>query len=176
MFAALSAAVADADVGDAGRRAGAAGRQLRGALDWDPTDEDVVRELLEDVERELPALLLDGGARVIRIARLDLERWGHFDGRSLTFGAAGSLHVVYGPNEAGKSTTRRAVSALLFGVPARTRDTYGRPGADLRIGALLELGDRSLEVVAAQGPQEHVVGRRRRAARPGRRWRPRWAG
>ncbi|WP_027007149.1 AAA family ATPase [Conexibacter woesei] len=88
---------------------------------------------------------------MIRIARLDLERWGHFDDRTLTFGPSGSLHLVYGPNEAGKSTTRRAVSALLFGVPARTRDTYGRPGADLRIRALLELGDRSLEVTRRKG-------------------------
>ena len=40
------------------------------------------------------------------IARLDLERWGHFDGRRLTFGQAGRLHLVFGANEAGKSTTR----------------------------------------------------------------------
>ena len=88
---------------------------------------------------------------MIRIGRLDLERWGHFDGRSLAFGDAGRLHVVYGPNEAGKSTTRRAVGALLFGVPARTRDTYGRPGADLRIGALLELDGVATEVVRRKG-------------------------
>ena len=76
---------------------------------------------------------------MIRIARLDLERWGHFEGRSLRFGAPGQLHVVYGDNEAGKSTTRRAITALLFGVPERTTDTYGRKGGDLRIGAALEL-------------------------------------
>ncbi|WCB93731.1 SbcC-like subunit of palindrome specific endonuclease [Baekduia alba] len=88
---------------------------------------------------------------MIRIARLDLERWGHFDGRSLPFAPAGSLHVVFGANEAGKSTTRRAVSALLFGVPARTRDTFGRPGADLRVGALLELDGVPVEVVRRKG-------------------------
>jgi uncharacterized protein YhaN len=95
---------------------------------------------------------------VIRIARLDLERWGHFEGRSLRFGAAGALHVVYGPNEAGKSTTRRAVGALLFGVPERTADTFGRPGADLRVGALLELdGDASLEVVRRKGRKDTLL-------------------
>jgi uncharacterized protein YhaN len=88
---------------------------------------------------------------VIRIARLDLERWGHFDGRRLTFGPAGRLHVIFGANEAGKSTTRRAVSALLFGVPERTADTYGRPGADLRVGALLELDGTAVEVVRRKG-------------------------
>jgi uncharacterized protein YhaN len=96
---------------------------------------------------------------VIRISRLDLERWGHFEGRSLAFGDAGALHVVYGPNEAGKSTTRRAVGALLFGVPERTGDTYGRPGADLRIGALLELGSElgSLEVVRRKGRKDTLL-------------------
>jgi uncharacterized protein YhaN len=89
---------------------------------------------------------------VIRIARLDLERWGHFDGRRLTFGPAGRLHLVYGANEAGKSTTRRAISALLFGVPERTTDTFGRPGADLRVGALLELdGGPPVEVLRRKG-------------------------
>ncbi|HWH92625.1 MAG TPA: AAA family ATPase, partial [Baekduia sp.] len=88
---------------------------------------------------------------MIRIARLDLDRWGHFERRSLTFGPAGTLHLVFGANEAGKSTARRAVSALLFGVPARTRDTFGRPGADLRIGALLELDGVATEVARRKG-------------------------
>jgi uncharacterized protein YhaN len=94
---------------------------------------------------------------VIRIARLDLERWGHFDGRRLTFGPAGRLHLLFGANEAGKSTTRRAVSALLFGVPERTTDTFGRPGADLRIGALLELDGTAVEVVRRKGRKNTLL-------------------
>lgn len=62
VFSALSAAVSDADVADlVGELDGLAGK-LRGAIAWDPGDEAVVRELLDDVARELPALLLDGGA------------------------------------------------------------------------------------------------------------------
>jgi uncharacterized protein YhaN len=94
---------------------------------------------------------------MIRIARLDLERWGHFDGRRLTFGQAGRLHVVFGANEAGKSTTRRAISALLFGVPERTTDTFGRPGADLRVGALLELDGTAVEVVRRKGRKNTLL-------------------
>jgi uncharacterized protein YhaN len=94
---------------------------------------------------------------VIRIARLDLERWGHFDGRRLTFGPAGRLHVLFGANEAGKSTTRRAVSALLFGVPERTTDTFGRPGADLRVGALLELDGTAVEVIRRKGRKNTLL-------------------
>ncbi len=94
---------------------------------------------------------------MIRITRLDLERWGHFDGRRLTFGPAGRLHLVFGANEAGKSTTRRAVSALLFGVPERTVDTFGRPGADLRVGALLELDGTAVEVVRRKGRKNTLL-------------------
>jgi uncharacterized protein YhaN len=94
---------------------------------------------------------------MIRIARLDLERWGHFDGRRLTFGPAGRLHLVFGANEAGKSTTRRAVSALLFGVPERTVDAFGRPGADLRVGALLELDGTAVEVVRRKGRKNTLL-------------------
>ncbi|HWH92624.1 MAG TPA: DNA repair exonuclease [Baekduia sp.] len=36
--------------------------KLPATLGWDPTAPETVRELLADVERELPALLLDGGA------------------------------------------------------------------------------------------------------------------
>jgi uncharacterized protein YhaN len=94
---------------------------------------------------------------VIRIARLDLERWGHFEGRSLSFGPAGRLHLLFGANEAGKSTTRRAVAALLFGVPERTTDTFGRPGADLRVGALLELDGTPVEVLRRKGRKNTLL-------------------
>jgi hypothetical protein len=36
--------------------------KLPAGLDWDPTAPETVRDLLADIERELPALLFDGGA------------------------------------------------------------------------------------------------------------------
>lgn len=94
---------------------------------------------------------------MIRIARLDLERWGHFEGHRLTFGPAGRLHVLYGHNEAGKSTTRRAIGALLFGVPERTTDTYGRPGSDLRVGAVVEVDGVATELVRRKGRKNTLL-------------------
>ncbi|HEU4976876.1 MAG TPA: AAA family ATPase [Baekduia sp.] len=96
---------------------------------------------------------------MIRISRLDLERWGHFDDRSIGFAGPGRLHVVYGDNEAGKSTTRRAVSALLFGIPARTVDRRGRSYGDLRVGALLELDGRPTELVRRKGNKDTLLDR-----------------
>ena len=73
----------------------------------------------------------------MKFLELELQRFGHFTGRTLNFGDA-SLHVIYGSNEAGKSTTLRAVSGLLFGIPATTRDHHLHSMQELRIGARLE--------------------------------------
>lgn len=51
------------------------------------------------------------------------------------------LHIVYGLNEAGKSTALRAVQGLLFGIPERTSDSFAVPTASLRIGGALRFSD-----------------------------------
>lgn len=53
----------------------------------------------------------------------------------LSGGAPGGLHVIYGPNEAGKSTSLRAVRALLYGIPSRTPDAHTHPNAALSLEA-----------------------------------------
>jgi uncharacterized protein YhaN len=78
----------------------------------------------------------------MRFLSLELEKFGAFDRLSLAFRRGARLHVVYGPNEAGKSTALAAVGALLFGVPERTAYTYRFQAHELRIGA---------EIVAADG-------------------------
>ncbi|HET6508549.1 MAG TPA: DNA repair exonuclease [Baekduia sp.] len=60
-LASLGAAIADADVASLAEELAPLAARLPVTLDWDPADPAVVRALLEDVERELPALLLDGG-------------------------------------------------------------------------------------------------------------------
>ncbi len=89
----------------------------------------------------------------MRVRRLDLIRYGCFTERSLEFAAPGNgLHVIHGPNEAGKSTALRALSALLFGVPHQSQDVHLHAGRDLLVGAVLELQDGStLELVRRKG-------------------------
>ncbi len=79
----------------------------------------------------------------MRIAKLDLLAYGPFRGLSLDFSAPG-VHVVHGRNEAGKSTTLRAITGLLYGIDAKTQDAHVHKFADLRIGGVLEsaLGER----------------------------------
>ena len=69
----------------------------------------------------------------------------------LAAGAQG-LHIVYGPNEAGKSSALRALRHLLYGIPERSPDAFLHPFAKMRIGAVLKsaAGD-VLEVVRRKG-------------------------
>lgn len=72
----------------------------------------------------------------MRIDRIDLIRYGHFSQRAIDIPPRQpDFFVIYGDNEAGKSTLLRAISALLFGVPPRTPDVHSCKGPELRIGA-----------------------------------------
>jgi uncharacterized protein YhaN len=84
----------------------------------------------------------------VRLVRLELKAFGPFTGASLDFsaGAPGGLHVVFGPNEAGKSTALRAVRDLLYGFEHRTPDAHLHRSEDLRIGGLLEGASGTLYV------------------------------
>jgi uncharacterized protein YhaN len=77
----------------------------------------------------------------MRILRLHLERYGPFAGQSLELGSATRLHIVHGPNEAGKTSALAAITDLLFGIEARTPYAFRHEGKDLRIGATLERKD-----------------------------------
>jgi len=76
----------------------------------------------------------------MRFRRLDLSAFGSFSGVSLDLsgGKAGGLHIIYGANEAGKSTALRAISALFFGIPERTADDHTHGTKLMKVGAVLE--------------------------------------
>lgn len=75
----------------------------------------------------------------MKLARLYLKAYGAFSDRRLDFGNGdgANFHVIYGPNEAGKSTTLRALTGLLFGIDDRTGDSFLHPNPQLRVGATL---------------------------------------
>lgn len=88
----------------------------------------------------------------MKILQLDLIAFGPFSGERLSFGDGTGLHLVYGANEAGKSSALRALRHLLWGIPAQSKDNFRHSNADLRIGATLasDAGGR-LEVVRRKG-------------------------
>lgn len=64
----------------------------------------------------------------MRFANLSLERYGHFEDCTLSFrNGQPDLHIIYGANEAGKTTSLAAVSDLLFGFPGRSPYNFDLP-------------------------------------------------
>jgi len=78
----------------------------------------------------------------MRIKRLDLKAFGLFTNRTLVFDSRKpGLHIIFGPNEAGKSSSLRALKALLYGFPERTSDNFVHANDQLLIGGFLESSD-----------------------------------
>lgn len=93
----------------------------------------------------------------MRLRALKLIAFGPFRDRALRFENDGGLEVVYGPNEAGKSTTRRAVLALFFGVPERSRDGHSVQD-EVRVGGVIEdERGRSFEIVRRKGRKNTLL-------------------
>ena len=77
----------------------------------------------------------------MRLIELSLERYGVFEQRTLSFGEKPGLTIVYGPNEAGKSTSLAAITDFLFTVPPQSRHAAVFGGNAIRIGAVMKLAD-----------------------------------
>ncbi|MGY0694098.1 AAA family ATPase [Virgibacillus sp. FSP13] len=74
----------------------------------------------------------------MRFDYLHLEAFGHFTDYKLLFDDSKSFHILYGPNEAGKSTILRSVSNFLYGFPQQTDDSFLHNNQKLRIGGQLK--------------------------------------
>ncbi|MDY6823674.1 MAG: AAA family ATPase [Thermodesulfobacteriota bacterium] len=78
----------------------------------------------------------------MRIQRFDLKAFGPFTDRVLAFDSeAPGLHIIFGPNESGKSSSLRALKALLYGFDERTPDNFIHSNDKLLVGGLLETSD-----------------------------------
>ncbi len=97
----------------------------------------------------------------MRFVRLDMVRFGPFTGASLEFSEPG-VQLVYGDNEAGKSTLLRATEAALFGIPHRTQDDHLHPQNKLELGFTLEHAGERLELIRRKGTKNTLL------ASPGR--------
>ncbi|MDL2407268.1 AAA family ATPase [Rhizobium calliandrae] len=77
----------------------------------------------------------------MRFDRLHILRYGALTDRTLDFRAGAKLHVIYGPNEAGKSSALSAISDLLFGFPAAAEQSFLHEPTSLRVGAAISARD-----------------------------------
>lgn len=76
----------------------------------------------------------------MRLERLDLLAFGPFTDLSLPLGAPG-VHIVCGPNEAGKSTALYALNQLFYGIDTRTVHDFVHDRRDMRLGAVVRGDD-----------------------------------
>lgn len=97
----------------------------------------------------------------MRLKRLDLTRFGHFTGQSIDFGekpqGLPDLHIVYGPNEAGKSTALAAFLDLLFGMGTQNPFGFLHPYPTMRVGGVLEFAAEARELVRIKRPQNSLL-------------------
>ncbi|MDC0935932.1 AAA family ATPase [Pirellulales bacterium] len=91
----------------------------------------------------------------MRIEELRLTAYGPFSNCALKLGPG--LNILYGPNEAGKSSALRAIHALLFGIPTRSLDSFVHVYDQLRIGGVVvnQNGER-LDCVRRKG-RKHTL-------------------
>ncbi|WP_425088297.1 AAA family ATPase [Stappia sp.] len=91
----------------------------------------------------------------MRFERLHFLRYGNLTDVTFRFRADARLHLVYGPNEAGKSSALAALSDLLFGFSNKRKTADGEdvnrydflhPGPSLRVAATLR--NRAGETIA----------------------------
>ncbi|MBI4951153.1 MAG: AAA family ATPase, partial [Myxococcales bacterium] len=96
----------------------------------------------------------------MRFLALRLLAFGHFSDASVDLAAPGpALHLVYGPNEAGKSTALRAITGFLYDIPHLTPDAHRHEAGKLRVGAELCFADgRVVELVRRKGRKDTLLG------------------
>lgn len=95
----------------------------------------------------------------MRFDRLDILRYGALTDRQLVFRPGAKLHIVYGPNEAGKSSALSAISDLLFGFPERSAYGFLHDAGVLRIGAQLTARDgQALSFRRRKGRKNTLLG------------------
>ncbi|HEU4961228.1 MAG TPA: AAA family ATPase [Sphingomonas sp.] len=80
----------------------------------------------------------------MRLTELTIENYGCYDRRTLTIPEEAGLTIIYGPNEAGKSTCLEAISDFLFTIPKNTPrgNLFGYDG--MRLGASMRMTDGKL--------------------------------
>ena len=95
----------------------------------------------------------------MKLVRLLLHAFGPFTDKTVDFAAGPdnlrNLHLIYGPNEAGKSSALRAITDLRFGIPVRSPDDFIHPMAQMRVAGVF---------VDGHGEQIGLVRRKGRGA------------
>ena len=89
----------------------------------------------------------------MKIQTLNFTAFGPFTDKLIDFSQdKNGLHIIYGPNEAGKSSALRGLKALLYGIETRSLDNFIHAYDKLRIMGCLQTNDgQKLEFTRRKG-------------------------
>ena len=95
----------------------------------------------------------------MRLARLDLLRYGRFTDASIDLPRRErDIHIVSGPNEAGKTTSLTAIEDMLFGIPERSPYDFRHSYEAMRVGGVLEGGGECFEFQRRKTRRDMILG------------------
>ena len=97
----------------------------------------------------------------MRFQRLHIPAFGPFTNLDLSFPSAkNDLHVIYGGNEAGKSSLLRAIRDLLFGIHSQSPDNFLHDYKNLRVlGEIENRAGERLEFQRRKGNKDTLLNR-----------------
>ncbi|MBT6912191.1 MAG: AAA family ATPase, partial [Rhodospirillaceae bacterium] len=94
----------------------------------------------------------------MRLRRFELLRYGHFTDRAIDFGdSRQDLHLIIGPNEAGKSTMLNGLADLLFGIAANSTYGFKHDYQAMRLGGVVENPSGQLAFVRRKGNRNTLL-------------------
>ncbi|MEM7498459.1 MAG: AAA family ATPase [Pseudomonadota bacterium] len=106
----------------------------------------------------------------MRLRRLELVRYGRFTNAAIDLGEAvperPDLHILFGPNESGKSTAFNAWLDLLFGMRERHPYAFRHEWRTMRVAAVLEAEGRQHRFARIGARVRDLVGEDDRPADP----------
>ena len=95
----------------------------------------------------------------MKIRKLFLTAFGPFTDAALDFSGAANLHLVYGANEAGKSSALRAMTDLRYGIPARSKDDFVHGFKDMLLaGCFEDAAGHAVGLARRKGNKDPLMG------------------
>ena len=94
----------------------------------------------------------------MRFDQLKIPAFGPFSDFSLKLPPSKyDIHLIYGANEAGKSSLLRAIRHLFFGIPTRTTDNFLHANTKLLIGATVSRDGEQLSFLRKKGTKNTLL-------------------
>ena len=94
----------------------------------------------------------------MKIRKLFLTAFGPFTHAALDFSGPANLHLVYGANEAGKSSALRAMTDLRYGIPPRSKDDFVHGFRDmLLVGCFEDAAGRAVSLARRKGNKDPLT-------------------